>query len=78
MRDGQRCTVQLIRALAQEERPHGVRVNGVAPTAVRTTTNLETMGTEVRYVERDELAGTIVALRGPAFTRVTGHIFELA
>jgi len=70
--------VQLVRALAQEERPHGVRANAVAPTAIRTATNLQSMGADFRYVEREQLAETVVALCGPAFARVTGQVFELA
>lgn len=70
--------VQLVRALAQEERDTGVRANALAPTAIRTAANLQSMGREVRYVEREEFAAVLVALCGPAFSRVTGQVIELA
>jgi 3-oxoacyl-[acyl-carrier protein] reductase len=70
--------IQLMRSIAQEEKAHGVRANAVAPTAIRTAANVDAMGEGVRYVEREEFAGTIVALCGHAFSRVTGQVFELA
>ncbi len=68
----------LVRTLAAEEAPHGVRVNAVAPTAIRTTDNLDAMGPDVRYVEREEFATVILALCTPAWRRVTGQVIELA
>ena len=70
--------VQLVRALAQEERDSGVRANALAPTALRTAANLQSMGDSIRYVEREEFAATLVSLCGPAFGRVTGQVLELA
>jgi NAD(P)-dependent dehydrogenase (short-subunit alcohol dehydrogenase family) len=70
--------VQLVRALAQEERDSGVRVNALAPTALRTQANLGSMSDRTRYVEREEFAAAAVALCGPAFARVSGQIIELA
>jgi 3-oxoacyl-[acyl-carrier protein] reductase len=70
--------VQLVRALAQEERDSGVRVNALAPTALRTASNLQSMPGSVRYVEREEFAAAAIALCGPAFARVTGQVIELA
>jgi NAD(P)-dependent dehydrogenase (short-subunit alcohol dehydrogenase family) len=70
--------VQLVRALAQEERDSGVRANALAPTALRTAANVQTLGESIRYVEREELAAALVSLCGPAFGRVTGQVLELA
>jgi 3-oxoacyl-[acyl-carrier protein] reductase len=70
--------IQLVRALAQEERDTGVRVNAVAPTAIRTAANEKSLDDGVRYVEREEFAAAIVALCGPALARVTGQVFRLA
>ena len=70
--------IQLVRALAQEERAHGVRVNALAPTALRTAANLEAIGGDFRYVEREELAMMTVLLCGPACARVSGQVIELA
>jgi 3-oxoacyl-[acyl-carrier protein] reductase len=70
--------LQLIRVIDQEERDTGVRAYGVAPTSVRTGANVDAMGTEIRYVEREEMADTIVALCGPAFRRASGQVFRLS
>lgn len=70
--------VQLVRALAEEERQHGVRVYGVAPTAIRTATNVAAMGEDIRYVEREDFAATLVAMCAPSFAVGTGEILRLA
>lgn len=70
--------VQLVRALAQEERDAGVRANALAPTALRTAANMQSMGENARYVEREEFAAALVSLCGPAFRRVSGQVLELA
>ncbi|HKS06285.1 MAG TPA: SDR family oxidoreductase [Gemmatimonadaceae bacterium] len=70
--------VQLMRALAQEEREYGVRVNAVAPTALRTAANVAGMGRDVRYVELSEFADAIVTLCSSGFARATGQVIELA
>jgi NAD(P)-dependent dehydrogenase (short-subunit alcohol dehydrogenase family) len=69
--------IQLVRALAAEERAHGVRVNAVAPTAIRTAANTESMGNRADYVEREEFADAIVALCAPGLSRVTGQVIHL-
>jgi NAD(P)-dependent dehydrogenase (short-subunit alcohol dehydrogenase family) len=70
--------VQLMRALAQEEREFGVRVNAVAPTALRTAANVAGMGGDKRYVELREFADAIVTLCSSGFSRATGQVIELA
>lgn len=72
------AVIQLVRALAQEERDTGVRANAIAPASIRTATNEAAMGTTMRYVEREEVAATVLALCGPGFTRVSGQVIELA
>lgn len=69
--------VALMRAVAQEERDTGVRSNAVAPTAIRTAMNLESMGDAVRYVEREEVARTVMFLCSSAASAVTGQVVEL-
>lgn len=49
----------LMRAVAQEEAAHGVRVNAVAPTAIRTAANVSAMGDGVAYVERETVAQAV-------------------
>jgi NAD(P)-dependent dehydrogenase (short-subunit alcohol dehydrogenase family) len=68
----------LTRAVAQEERDNGVRANAVAPSAIRTAANLNTMGSRVRYVEREEVARTVLFLCSPAAAAVSGEIVRLA
>lgn len=49
----------LMRAVAQEEAPHGVRANAVAPTAIRTAANVAAMGDGAAYVERETVAEAV-------------------
>jgi len=70
--------VTLMRALAREERDAGVRANAVAPTAVRTASNLESMGEGTRYVEREAVADAVWYLCSDAARAVTGQVIELA
>lgn len=66
-----------MRAVAQEEREHGVRANAIAPTAIRTTANQSSMGSAFDYVERDEVASTVTWLASPAASAVTGQVVRL-
>ncbi len=66
----------LMRAVAAEERGHGVRVNAVAPTAVRTAANERAMG-EAAYVERETVAAVVRWLCGDAARDVTGQVLRL-
>jgi 3-oxoacyl-[acyl-carrier protein] reductase len=68
---------QLMRAVAQEEREHGVRANAIAPSAIRTAANLDSMGSGVRYVEREEVAETVLFLCSPSAQAVSGEVIRL-
>ena len=68
----------LMRAVAEEERDGGVRANAVAPTAIRTAANLASMGGDMRYVEREEVAATVLFLCSEASSAITGQILRLA
>jgi NAD(P)-dependent dehydrogenase (short-subunit alcohol dehydrogenase family) len=68
----------LMRAVAQEERANGVRANALAPTAIRTATNLASMDAGTKYVERDSVAAVIRFLCSGAASNVSGQVFELA
>jgi NAD(P)-dependent dehydrogenase (short-subunit alcohol dehydrogenase family) len=68
--------VALMQAVAQEEAPHGVRANAVAPTLVRTAANEAAMGTDAAYVEREAVADTVAWLLAPA-TPVNGQVLRL-
>ena len=67
----------LMRAVAEEEAPNGVRANAVAPTAIRTADNLKSMGDKMRYVTREALAETVLFLCSPESGYVTGQVVRL-
>lgn len=68
----------LMRAVAQEERAHGIRANAIAPTAIRTGVNLDSMGDKFPYVERESVAGVIAFLCSEEAVNITGQVIELA
>ena len=70
--------IALMRAVADEERDAGVRVNAIAPTAIRTAANLQAMSGNVRYVEREQVAATTLFLCSSDASAVTGQILRLA
>lgn len=65
-------------ALSQEEAANGVRVNVVAPAAIRTATNLADMGSGARFVEREDVAATVAWLCSSEARAVTGQVIRLA
>lgn len=71
------AVLTLMRAVAAEERPNGVRANAVAPTAIRTVSNLDAMGDEVRYVEREDVARTVWYLCSDDARAVSGQVVRL-
>ena len=67
-----------MRAVAQEERDSGVRSNALAPNAIRTTANLESIGASARYVEREEVADAVQFLCfSDASQAITGQVIQL-
>jgi 3-oxoacyl-[acyl-carrier protein] reductase len=64
-------------AISQEEAPSGVRVNVVAPATIRTAANLAEMGDGARYVEREDVAGTVAWLCSKEAAAVTGQVLRL-
>ena len=71
------AVLTLMRAVASEERQAGVRANAVAPTAIRTASNLETVGDQVSYVERDDVAEAVWYLCSDQSHAVTGQVVRL-
>jgi NAD(P)-dependent dehydrogenase (short-subunit alcohol dehydrogenase family) len=70
--------IALVHAVAEEERAAGVRINAVAPTAIRTAANTASMSASTRYVEREDVARTVLWLCSPESSAVTGQIIRLS
>ena len=69
--------VTLMRAIAAEERAHGVRANAVAPASVRTAANVSAMGADGDYVELEAVAAAVIFLCSQAAAAVTGQVVRL-
>lgn len=70
--------ITLMRAVAQEEREGGVRANALAPTSIRTATNVDSMGDSVRYVEREQVAEAVEFLCfADAARSIAGQVIQL-
>jgi len=69
--------ITLMRAVAAEESANGVRANALAPTSIRTATNVASMGGDAKYVEPDELASVVGFLCSDASRAVTGQVISL-
>lgn len=68
----------LARAIAQEEAPNGVRANAIAPGAIRTAANVAAMGADARYIERAEVADTVLFLCSTAASAINGQVIRLS
>ena len=69
--------IALMRAVAEEERERGVSANALAPTALRTATNVSEMGEGAPLVELDTVADTVLFLCSPAGRALTGQVIRL-
>ncbi|MGH7626903.1 MAG: SDR family NAD(P)-dependent oxidoreductase [Gemmatimonadaceae bacterium] len=69
--------VALMRAVADEERTYGVRANAVAPTSIRTATNVQAMGGTGPYVEREDVAATVAWLCSDDAKAITGQVIRI-
>jgi NAD(P)-dependent dehydrogenase (short-subunit alcohol dehydrogenase family) len=69
--------VTLMQSIAAEERAQGVRANAVAPSSIRTAANVASMGNDVRYVEREEVAEAVMFLCSSAASAVNGVVLPL-
>ena len=69
--------LMLTRTIAAEERKNGVRINAVAPSSIRTATNVASMGDKAPYVELDDVARTVLFLCSDAARAITGQIIAL-
>jgi NAD(P)-dependent dehydrogenase (short-subunit alcohol dehydrogenase family) len=69
--------ITLMRAVAGEERASGVRANALAPQAIRTDTNIASMGPDHHYVERETVASWVLWLSSRAAGPVSGQVIRL-
>jgi len=69
--------VALMRAVAADEKKHKVRANAVAPTSIRTAANIQSMGEQQNYVEREEVAATVCYLCSSDASAVSGQVVRL-
>ncbi|MGH7552397.1 MAG: SDR family NAD(P)-dependent oxidoreductase [Longimicrobiales bacterium] len=76
---GKAAVVALTRALALEEREHGLRVNAIAPGLIDTEQNRKTAaeGENSRYVTREEIAEVVLFLAGPASSGISGETIHV-
>lgn len=70
--------LSLMRTVALDEKANGVRANAVAPTAIRTATNVADMGDKSDYVERESVADVVAFLASPLARNVSGQVLVLA
>ena len=69
--------VALMHSIAQEEAPRGVRANAVAPTAIRTTANVASMGSDAAYVSREDVARVVLWLCSEEARVVSGQVIPV-
>jgi len=67
----------LMQSIADEVKSRRVRVNAVAPTAIRTGDNVREMGSGARYVDLTAVAGAVMFLSSPAAAAITGQVLRL-
>jgi NAD(P)-dependent dehydrogenase (short-subunit alcohol dehydrogenase family) len=66
------------RSLALELADRNIRVNAIAPAAVRTSDNVAAMGQDASYVELEDITKGVLLLASPESAAVTGHILPIA
>lgn len=71
------AVVTLMRSVAEQEASAGVRANAVAPSAIRTADNEKSMGDSTPYVERSDVAETVLFLCSDEARAINGQILEL-
>ncbi|HEX6670058.1 MAG TPA: SDR family oxidoreductase, partial [Gemmatimonadales bacterium] len=66
------------RSLALELADRHIRVNAVAPAAVRTSDNVAAMGAAAAYVELEDITDGVLHLASSESADVSGHILRIA
>ena len=70
--------LSLMRTVAADERRNGVRANAIAPTAIRTASNIDAMGEDREYVDRESVADVTLFLASDKARNVSGQVLTLA
>lgn len=71
------AVVALMRSVADEGRDAGLRANALAPGSIRTASNEADMGSDVAYVEREDVARAVLFLCSDAARAVSGQVIRL-
>jgi len=71
------AVVALTRALALEEKQHGIRVNAIAPAMIDTEQNRRTADPDARFVTREQVAETALFLASEAASGVSGETLRV-
>ena len=71
------AVVSLMRTISEEERAKGVRANAVAPISIRTAANVASMGPDVPYVSREDVAKVVLWLCSEEARVVTGQVIPI-
>ena len=64
-------------SLAVELWPHGIRVNAVAPTTVRTSDNVAAAGENASFVEIRDIVNAVLFLASTGSSAITGHLLPV-
>lgn len=70
--------LSLMRSVSADERKAGVRANAIAPTAIRTAANIQSMGADKDYVDRESVADVTLFLASDLARNVSGQVLTLA
>lgn len=69
--------IALMRSVATDERANHVRANALAPTSIRTAANVQSMGDQSNYVEREEVAAAVCYLCSTDASAISGQVIRL-
>ena len=71
------AVVAVVHAVAEEERPNGVRANAVAPSTIRTADNVAAMGEKASMVSREAVSEVVCWLASDAARTVSGQVIAV-